>query len=299
MSEAPVSRGAEPPSSPVSDALRLYGRHWRPLSVIALIGVLPIALLDGIGYARSGVDPFAVATTPGTPTDAGSTLSWVTLGLSLALYSLVTAACVRLVTQSRAGDPVDWRRALGEGSGRTVAVLLASVIVTIGVGAGLIAFILPGIWLAVAWSVVSPAVVIEGASPVQALKRSFALVRGSWWYTLGVLALGTLAAIAIFIAIFIPLGLLVTAVGDQGGRVLLFVVIETLALVALLPFGAALLTLLYFELRSREGGIRPGHLRPRDGEELSFGGFQPPTAPGRIEPPRSGGFEPPAAPGSR
>jgi hypothetical protein len=278
VSDAPIDRRPQaPPSSPVSGALRLYGRHWRTLAACALVGVVPVALLDATNYLQTGIDPFAGATTSEADPAAASTLSWLGLGLSFALYSLVTAACIGVVAESREGRAVGWREALSRGASRTVPVLLASLIVTIGVGFGLLALVLPGIWLAVSWSVASPAVVLEDASPLQAVRRSFGLVRGSWWYALAVLALGALTAIAILIAVAIPVALIIQAVDDQVARVILYALTETVVTVIVLPFGAALVALLYFELRSREEPAQPVYGPP--GGDGRFRGFEPPAAP--------------------
>lgn len=287
--EGPVEPTAEPPAgSPVAAALRLYGSHWQVLVACTLVGVIPVVALDTAEYLRSGVDPFAAAELRGAD-GTDSALSWLALGVSLALYSLVTAACVRVTADALAGRPADWRSALGAGANRTVGVLLASLIVTIGVAFGLLALIIPGIWLAVSWSVASPAVVLEGASPAQAVKRSFGLVRGSWWYAFGTVALAALTAIAIVIAVAIPVTLAMQAVESQAGRVALFAVTETIVMAVLLPFGAAVVTILYLQLRARHGD-RPGgpdggdldgrrHYAPPLGAEGRFGGFEPPTSP--------------------
>ena len=48
-----------------------------------------------------------------------------------------------------------------------------------------LALIVPGIWLFVSYSVAVPALLLERIGPVEALRRSFRLVRGRWWPTRG------------------------------------------------------------------------------------------------------------------
>ena len=52
--------------------------------------------------------------------------------------------------------------------------------------AGLVAFVIPGIWLAVVLYFASQAVVAEGRPPIEALRRSRELVRGQWWRVFGI-----------------------------------------------------------------------------------------------------------------
>jgi hypothetical protein len=283
--------GQPPVGSPISGALRLYGRHWRTLVACAMVGILPVVALDAAEFLRSGVDPLTAASAREEGRAGRGTLSLIGAGLSLALYSLVSAACIHVSAEAGAGRDTDWRSALAAGARRAVAVLLAAVIVLVGVILGLLALVLPGIWLAVAWSVAAPAVVLEGAAPVQAVKRSFALVRGSWWYALGVLALGTLTAMAVIVAVAIPITVVIGVVEAQVGRVLLFALTEAVIMAILLPFWASVLTLLFFQLRARRDGPTPADVPPRTGAAPSV----PPS--GTDE--RFGGFEPPAAPGSR
>lgn len=276
MSDTPFNPHGEPPvRPPLSGALRMYAEHWRTLVACALVGVLPVAALDAVDYLQSGVDPFRLTPTAGG-TESG--LSWVVIGVSLALYSLVSAACIRVIAESREGHATDWRSAVSWGAARIGPVLLTSVIVVIGCTLGLIALILPGIWLAVAWCVATPAVVLEGSTPFDAVRRSFGLVRGAWWHTLGVLLLAALIAAAVVIAAAIPVSLAVTVVESKAGRVALSALTETALMSFLLPFGAALLTLLYYDLRDREAK-RPSPAQPRDPGER-FGGFEPPDAAG-------------------
>ncbi|MFD8980587.1 hypothetical protein [Streptomyces sp. NPDC059564] len=60
------------------------------------------------------------------------------------------------------------------------------------------------VWLNVRFSLASAVVVLEGAGPVTALRRSVALVRGDWWRIFGITILGALLAGAISWVIQLP-----------------------------------------------------------------------------------------------
>ncbi len=94
----------------------------------------------------------------------------------------VSGAAVAVATVRRLdGDPISAGAALERVGVRFWALFLALVLVTLGVLAGFLALIIPGIFLAVLWLFAGQAVVIEGKGVRDALRRSQDLVRGSWW----------------------------------------------------------------------------------------------------------------------
>lgn len=83
---------------------------------------------------------------------------------------------------------------------RYLALLLLTVLSTLGIFAGLFLLILPGIALAVLWSVAFPILIAEQANPVEALGASFSRLKSRFWPVLGLLAIYTFG-ILIFAAI--------------------------------------------------------------------------------------------------
>ena len=68
------------------------------------------------------------------------------------------------------------------------------LIAAIGIAAGFVLLIIPGIYLAVKLYFVPQTVVIEGARRLDALRQSSDMVRGFWWRTFGLVVLINLAA---------------------------------------------------------------------------------------------------------
>ncbi|MFE2536800.1 hypothetical protein [Streptomyces sp. NPDC059371] len=60
------------------------------------------------------------------------------------------------------------------------------------------------VWLFVRFSFAPAAAVLEGASPVTAMRRSARLVRGAWWRTFGILLLGGLITFIVSLVINVP-----------------------------------------------------------------------------------------------
>jgi hypothetical protein len=117
-------------------------------------------------------------------------------------------------------------------------------------------FIAPGIWLYVAWAFALPVLLVEGLRGRQALGRSFELVRGRWWKTFGTLIVGFILA-AIISSLMQAIFVVGMVVGDDNDTVVLVLsaIAGIVGLAISTPFQAALLTVLYFDLRVRKEGF--------------------------------------------
>jgi len=124
----------------------------------------------------------------------------------------------------------------------------------LGVGAGL-ALAFAYVKLAIA----APALVIEGLSPIAAMRRSWALVRGSWWRVLGILVLSALITNLLTAVVSVPISMvaaLVTGVSETLWPSVVAAGVTTLvAGIVTLPFGAAVTGLLYTDLRMRREAL--------------------------------------------
>jgi hypothetical protein len=173
-------------------------------------------------------------------------------------------------------------------------VVAASIIVLLLVVLGLLALVLPGIWIAVALSLTTPALVLERLTPLSAIRRSFTMVQGRWWQTAGVVAFGILIAFAAVVAVAIPAGVLASATDDRTLRAVIAGVTNALSTGVLLPLTVGLVTVLFLERRGAGDSGASG------GDASRYGGFAPPVAPGRDTAPDASGWpadpqRPPAA----
>jgi hypothetical protein len=114
--------------------------------------------------------------------------------------------------------------------------LLAVILITVG----LACFALPGVVLALGFSVAAPVVLTEGIGGPGALQRSWDLMRRAWRPQLGIILLGSAAVIAIrwVVARYLP-------VHGLASRVLLNALVSTLVL----PFPIAASAMLYLAAR--------------------------------------------------
>lgn len=88
--------------------------------------------------------------------------------------------------QGRRANPVEMVRA---GILRCLPLLAVYLVLTIGVWFGCLLLLVPGIMLAVMWSVALPAIVAERPGVFGALSRSRALTKGARWQVFGILLL--------------------------------------------------------------------------------------------------------------
>ncbi len=225
----------------LSACLSLYMRYFGLFASLALGIVVPIdfAILGlGEGLLWSGYD-----------NDPPIVISILDLLVPLLVVTpLVTGTHVHAVRAIGAGRAPTASEAFDAGL-RVLAPAAAVVaLYSLGVGAGLIALLIPGIYLGVRWCVAVPAAVVEGVRGARALRRSADLVEGSWWRVFGVLIVLFLIAATVGAALGVPLDLFADDL-DSGpaqliGRMLSDTVIYS--------FTALSSTLLYFDLRARQ-----------------------------------------------
>jgi hypothetical protein len=107
---------------------------------------------------------------------------------------------------------------------------------------------------------VIPVIVIEGRRPVDALRRSWALVRGRGWRTLGILLLAVMV-IGLISGLVSPFYLPGVASGFFSGNAWTYVTVTVagaVAQVAIGPILPTLLTILYLDYAADAPAAAPG-----------------------------------------
>lgn len=211
----------------VNETFSVYFQNAAPLIGSAIAVFLVVGLIAGILQSVGGV-------------------VLVLIGgiVRLAGYALYTGFVVKLVEDVRDGKRDSTIGDLFSSVAPAMLSLIAfGILFAIGVGLGLIVVIVPGLILLTFWSVGAPAIVVEGIGPVQAMGRSWALVRGSSWPVFG-----TLVVILLIVIVFgFVLGSIATPIGD--GAIVVASIISG-ALTA--PVFSLAVSVMYFDL----GGSR-------------------------------------------
>jgi hypothetical protein len=244
----------------IEGGFQILRRHLRALLVISSVVVVPVQVvtiivnLSVLPRHETFFDGFQTRTGYVQHHSTGALFAAfaVTTLLGLVLRLVVSGALARLVSQVYLGNEAGADESLRYGLQRFWALLGASVLAVLGIAAGFVACILPGIFLGVAWCVTTPALVVEELRAPRALGRSFDLVRKRWWATLGYLFVTSLiVAIPTIVATIVTASIAdsrtatgVIAAGVVAGAFSLFVT----------PLTAAMTVLLYFDLRTRHEG---------------------------------------------
>ena len=225
-------------------AFRLYQRHWRTLLAIAAVVVVPLTLLQYLFgdwlRSRGEVTSYQQISTATWAVGA----AWLVAGLAgILMYLVLTGAITRAVAAEVAGEDPSLEQSYRFGFHRLGSVLLVSVLVGLATVAGLILFIIPGIWIGVRLAVSVEALVVEGRRGTQAMGRSWELVGGHWWHAFGALVVAGLLTGVVNAVITTPFnntGWLVQAIA------------AAIATVITMPYSVLVGVLLYLDLRARK-----------------------------------------------
>ncbi|HTE61975.1 MAG TPA: hypothetical protein VK631_16600 [Solirubrobacteraceae bacterium] len=241
--------------------IKLFLRHWRTL-VISVVGlILPVQILSALVTASVAPEQFDLTSTDSGVQEGEEAEFLIGQGvialLSVISVLLATAVCFKAVADAYLGVEPEWRRSLRFAVRRLGGLLGVAIVGGILVALATIALIVPGIWLFVSFSVAVPAMLLERIGPIDALRRSFRLVRGRWRSTAGVLVVGYLL-IGIIGALVSGVIMIVPSVVAENNTLvgaLGAVVGGTVGSVLTTPYSAAVVTLLYFDLRVRKEGL--------------------------------------------
>ena len=271
-------------------AIKIYRARFSVLvkSVAVVLG--PVFILSAIVRISIPVqDDLFDASQPSTTPEFDGDQFWaflagtVIIGLLAFLGSqLATGACFKSVSGAYLDEQPDWKESLRFARSKLGALLWLSLLLVVLMVPAFLACIVPGLYLYVAWAVASPVLLLEDVRGWGALKRSRELVKGRFWPTVAVLLLMTvLTGIvqAIFLGIFVGL---VSVSGNEVAQAAAEAVGQTASSALITPLSAAVLTVLYFDLRVRKEGFDLELLARRLGVEpgtATGAEILPPAAP--------------------
>jgi hypothetical protein len=271
----------------IGQTIEAYRRLWRQLAPIPLVLIVPVyaAGLIAVGVFVSVVrrihEVHRHATT--SLVFSGPKSSYVAplivLGILLVAYWLaqlvMSAAVAVVVAQGYVGAPPRWRSALALAWRRLGSIVWATLLLGLAlavvfvVGAliavllgatpvgGLavlpvIALIVGAVWVGVSECVIVAVVLFEPRRGFEALRRSFALVRGRWWPTLGVLlTVGLLTTIATSLVQTVIRAVL----PGSAALVVTGTLIGSTLAVVLTPLVPIAVACIYFDTRNRKEGV--------------------------------------------
>jgi hypothetical protein len=169
----------------------------------------------------------------------------------LLINVLAVGAMFALAVRSYLGQKRTVGQVLSETVRRLLPFLGLMLLFYLGVGFGMIALIVPGIFLAVSWAFIAPAFWAEGAGVFTSYGRSWRLISGRRWTVLGLVVIGFLVY-AVVSAVFGVVGLILLFTDNT----LLFLVtsdlINAVVSAVALPLFPSILTAAYYDARVRK-----------------------------------------------
>ncbi len=219
------------------------------------ISLLP-CLLYGVASTIAGQLPNIYFVASGRPLQAlgGRSPLWWALYCAGALVALLMSAALQLRQRTIAtGRPVSARAEIAEAMRRLPALVLMFIVLLIAIGVGMLALVIPGIYLMTALVLAWPALLFGGKGPLQALGYSLRLVVGNWWRTTTIF---TIALVIVLVFYGIATAVMVPFVGAIDIATLTaFSAVVYVALGAIgLPFLSAIVVASYGELQVRKEG---------------------------------------------
>jgi hypothetical protein len=228
---------------------------------VVLAPVYVLAALIRISIPTDSEDLFQ-ETQPGATPDFNFDELWpfiagavVILIISYIASQIATGACFKAVSGAYLDEEPGWQESVRFGRSKLGSLVWLSVLTAICVIPALFLCLVPGIYLWVAWSVAAPVLLLEDIRGWKALKRSRQLVKERFWPTIAVLLLSLLITFVVQLVIG---GILAGVVSVSGNDVALAIadfIGQTASGVLTTPLSAAILTVLYFDLRVRKEGF--------------------------------------------
>jgi len=223
----------------LATSLRLYGRY--PV-LFLLLALLVVAPYDLIVLAVTHTAPL------GQQKGAASTILILTLVEFALVGPFVSALQVQALVTLSQGEQPDLLDLIRRGVMVLPVVAAAEIIAGIGIGLGLILFVIPGVFLALRWAVVAQVAAIERTDWPGALRRSAQLARLNYLRIFVVLFIVSVINLAL-----IDAGASLAGTTRHAPEVILGIAVTTITR----SFEALALAVLYFDLRARETARPP------------------------------------------
>ncbi len=276
---APIRFRPMPLPELLDELFRLYRRHFSLIVGVSLLVALPGLVWTLVtGTYRLNSASFAnIFVTTGSTTPVFNSQQFlnlfgpILLGLvgGFFLLPISIGAVYRAVTDVALGRPATIGSVLRETLARYLPLLgLVGLGILIFIGwiiaeiIGFVLLVLPGlavfcaaIYLAVRWTLTVAAMMAEDIGPIRGLGRSWNLVSGSWWRTLGILLIVGILQTIISYGLFILFGVIAALFSTGDFQAAVVQVGGTLLTALVSPITTIAITLLYFDLRVRKEGL--------------------------------------------
>jgi hypothetical protein len=200
---------------------------------VSLVKTLPYGVLMTIAGQLGNIDNLLTGRNARifVPRDPATWALWIVSMIG----SLLLWAALILRQRAIAQDaPVSMRAELASALQMLPSLAGLFILVTVAVLCGVLLLIVPGVYLAIALSMATPALVLAGKDPIDAMKYSLELIRGHWWRTLGIFLMTGVILCAFYILAIVVTVIVVRFA--RGADVALVTAATTVLVIALGAF---------------------------------------------------------------
>jgi uncharacterized membrane protein len=247
MTNAAMATGGEFRIGPIfGRAWSVYMSNFVKFSVIALVIALP-QLLTG--------DSHDAAASASVESSAWKLVAFI---IGMILNTIGQAVILYGAFQVMRGRVMMLGEAARRGLSRFWSIIGLAILATLGIIVGTLLFIVPGIMLAIRWSVALPACVVENMGPLAAMRRSAQLTKGHRWKIFGVFILILIIVVIVAMVVFGVVAAVVGAITLATEGIAAVVLAGLLGLIGAAIYTAYLnivLVMLYHDLRVAKEGV--------------------------------------------
>jgi hypothetical protein len=238
----------------LSNTFAVIGHNFVNFAVIAALAAIP-----GLAFSwlTTGMNPFGRAqfTAPaGIPPLTYAVILMAGGLLGFVFSCILQAALIHGTVADLNGRRASFADCLTTGLGSFLPLTVIAILVALGMGVGLVLLVVPGLILAVAWSVAIPVRVIEHKPIFEVFGRSWQLTSGYRWPIFALFLIVGIASLAIQFALIPLRG---TMPSPAAGGSIIFVAAATIVNILVSMFSATMAGVMYYELRASKEGIGP------------------------------------------
>jgi len=243
-------------------AIKIWRRNFATLVKSVVVVVAPVQVLSVLTLSSLSANTPQPGEPGGAPVDFGGDF-WASVAGFLAVIALgvlaaelATAASLKAVSEAYLGTTPEWRTSLRFAVSKLRSLIWLAISTNVLLLLGLAGCIVPGVYFWGAWRVATPALLLEDLRGRKARRRSRELVRGRWWPTFVTVVLAVILNQIVAGAISSPvIALAFSNQGDSIAGIIVRAITGTASSAITTPFIAAVVIVLYFDLRVRKEGF--------------------------------------------
>lgn len=234
----------------ISESFSILLRNIIPVVILSLVPTLLSIVISGL---LNGWNVALGISDPAVP-DSGY---FIRFGLSmvaqLALGGVTTALLVQMAYDAKLNRPLQLGRYVGPAINAAIPIAILGLLSGILIGFGVVALIIPGLWIYAVFAVMPAAVAIEKVG-FGGLGRSAALTKEYRWPIVGLAILLWIVTFAVTFAAMFIVGLIIAALGGGGIGIIIGVLFFAAFSSLAAGLGSISVALIYARLREIKEG---------------------------------------------